>query len=197
MVRIAVTGGLACGKSKVGELLVARGVLVCDTDAIAHDVIAPGHAAYRKIVAHFGRAILSMDGVIDRRRLARIVFSDPVKLRFLNGITHPAVMRRVQRWLREQETSGCRIAAVLIPLLFEAGLEKRWDAVVCVAAPGKRQYAWLKARGLGRRAAAARIAAQMPLADKMVRADYVIYNNGSVEVLRQQVDRIIDSISGE
>lgn len=197
MVRIAVTGGIACGKSRVGALLVERGVPVCDTDGVAHSLMAAGQPVCRKITEYFGREIIAKDGSVDRRRLARRVFKDPEQLRQLNRMTHPAVMRKVRKWLREQEASGCRITAVLIPLLFEAGFEKQWDAVVCVAAPRKRQVAWLKSRGLGSGAAGIRIASQMPLVDKMVRADYVVYNSGSVEVLRQQVDRIIDSISGE
>lgn len=197
MFRIAVTGGIACGKSRVGEILSAEGIPVCDTDRLAHEVMAPGTAVHHNIIRAFGRRVVAADGQINRRALARDVFGNAARRVRLERLVHPAVMRQVKRWLREQARDGARVAAALVPLLYEARLEGNWDAVICVAAPLRRQRSWLAARGLGGRAALARIAAQMPQPEKMMRADYVVYNCGTPELLAEQVKRIVRSISGE
>lgn len=197
MFRIAVTGGIACGKSLVGEVLAAEGIPVCDTDRLAHAALASDTAAHRKVVRAFGRGILAADGEIDRRALARDVFGNAAHRLRLERIIHPVVMRQVGRWLKEQARHGAPMAAALVPLLYEARLERNWDAVICVAAPPRRQRTWLEARGLNRREADARVAAQLPQAEKMKRAHYVVYNCGNQELLAEQVKRIVRSINGE
>ena len=170
---------------------------MCDTDLLAHEAMAAGTSVHHNIIRAFGRQVMAADGQIDRRALARDVFDDVARRARLERIVHPAVMRQVKRWIREQARSGVRMVAVLVPLLYEAHLERDWDAVICVVAPPQRQRKWLVARGLGSRAVAARIAAQMPVAEKMVRAPYVVYNCGTSALLAEQVKRVIKSISGE
>lgn len=191
MERIAVTGGIACGKSVVGSFLAEEGVPVCDCDDVARRLMEPGGACFGAVVEAFGRAVMSSDGRIDRLRLAGIVFTDPVRLARLNAIVHPAVFDACRRWL-----DGVRgaAAAVIVPLLFEAGAEQGWDAVVCVSASPAVQRQRLQARGLAPADAQRRMAAQMPVREKMARADYVIMNDGTLEMLRAQTRRVLRSI---
>jgi dephospho-CoA kinase len=192
MLRVAITGGLACGKSLVGSLFAADGVPVCDSDDLAHRAIQRENAAYRGILSAFGKSILGRDGQIVRARLGKIVFEDPDRLKLLNGIVHPRVKRLWESWLRGQR--GHAAAAVMIPLLYETGWESNWDTVVCVSASEGDQRARLRSRGLTAREIKLRLAAQMPVCEKMERADHVIYNCGSLELLREQTLRVLNAL---
>ena len=183
---IGLTGGMACGKSEVGRLLAREGAAVLDTDAVAHALQKPGRPVFRAIVRRFGRGILNRRGGLDRRRLAQRVFADPRERRALEAIVHPAVIAFMHRWLRAEARRG-RPSVVIVPLLYEAGLTQEWDAVVCVTAPKTRVLARLKARGLTAAESRARLAAQMPPAEKAKRADYVVRNNGSLDDLAKRV----------
>jgi dephospho-CoA kinase len=193
MVGIAITGGIACGKSLVGALMGGWGVEVCDADDLAHHLMEPGAQAYGPVVAAFGREILTGDGRVDRRRLGDRVFADGGDRERLNAIVHPLVKEAWRDWVsrRPPET---RAAAVLIPLLYEAGEGEGWDAVVCVVASEATQRARLAARGLDGQEARRRMAAQMPLAEKAERADFVILNDGTLDVLREQTMRVLERI---
>ena len=194
MIRIAVTGGIACGKSTVGRYLADHGVAVCDADRLAHSVMAPGTDVYERIAARWGRGILGADGAIDRARLGEIAFNDAGSRRELESIVHPEVERRWNLWIRERCGEGQAVAAVLIPLLFEGGFEAAWDAVICISATTALQVARLTERGLTAQQARARLRAQMPQGEKERRSDYVIVNVGSRELLEQQNREVLRSI---
>lgn len=196
MIGIAITGGIACGKSIVGSLMAAQGIPVREADQIAHEVLARGTEVYAAVVNAFGAAVLDSQGGVDRRRLGAIVFADPVRRAHLNDLTHPEILRRLHEWLGDQ-TGRAPIAAGIVPLLYEARDEGAWNVTVCVAAPGDEQRKRLGQRGLSAQEARARIGAQMPLVEKMERSDYVIYNCGSVSLLEEQVDRVVRKIRGE
>jgi dephospho-CoA kinase len=196
MVRIAVTGGIACGKSLVGSMLAEDGVAVCEADEIARRLMRPGAPVFDAVVQAFGRGILAADGTIDREILGRRVFSDAAERTRLNALVHPGTRQECERWLEDlaRGPRRPRAAAVIVPLLYEAGMEKGWDAVVCVAGPEGVQMLRLAARNLSDEEARLRLAAQMPPSRKMELADYVIFNNGTLDMLRQQTRRVLQSI---
>jgi len=146
---------------------------------------------YREVVEAFGSDILGDDGGIDRRKLGTIVFRDAGRLSVLNGLVHPVVRGLWLKWLGEQRT---RAAAVVVPLLYEIGDGGNWDRIVCVGAPETDQRARLAERGLTAEEIDERLRAQLPVFEKMDRADHVIYNAGSRELLREQVRRIVKEI---
>src|SRR5476651_848734 len=162
---IALTGGIACGKSTLAVGMRARGWHIIDTDAISHRLLQPGEATYKNVIDAFGSSILQPDLSIDRKVLGRLVFADPLLRVKLNEITHPAI-RSV--WQREREerarTHPTHFLAVMIPLLFECELEQMFSAVWCVGASRVVQINRLKARGLSEPEAAQRLASQMPVA---------------------------------
>lgn len=206
MVRIAVTGGIACGKSLVGSFLADAGIAVCEADALAHALMEPGMPAFGEIVRTFGRNILGADGSIDRHLLANRVFSDLRELAGLNAIVHPEVKKSWEKWLAERKTESeenrtsesrtpkYRAAAVIIPLLYETDGAEDWDTVVCVSASEEMQMRRLGDRGILEPEARKRIAAQMAVCDKASLADYVIVNEGTKELLREQTMKIRQSI---
>jgi dephospho-CoA kinase len=194
MITIAVTGGIACGKSTVAGLMAADGLPVCDADELAHAVLEPGMAAHVGVVGHFGDGILDADGRIDRRKLGRIVFADGEQRAVLNRLVHPWVAEGWRQWIGGLG-DGCRRAAVVVPLLYEAGFAGGWSAVVCVSALRETQLARLALRGLGEQEAVQRIGAQMPMREKELRSDYVIMNEGSKDLLRRQTQSVLRSIT--
>ena len=195
MFKLALTGGIACGKSLTGQIMAKTGIPVCEADQIGHSVLNEDESVRAAVIQEFGASALAPDGTIDRAALGRMVFADPARLAKLNAMTHPAIMRRIDSWIQTQSPAGC--VAVVIPLLYDIGAEKGWDAVVCVAAPEADQLRRLAGRGLSPVEAQARIAAQLGLAMKMERADYVIYNGGSQTVLEEQVNQVLRSIRGD
>jgi len=201
MLSIAITGGIACGKSLVASFLTEQSVSVCETDELAHNVMEKDSNVYNQIVNRFGTDILMPDGRINRKKLGVRVFSDFNELRDLNAIVHPVVKNLWCTWLddeRKRESTEGRavISAVVIPLLYEIGAHEGWDAVICVWAPLWRQIAFLSQRGLTDSEIRQRLAAQMPTEQKAFRADYVIYNNGTIRLLREQTLRVLLSIQG-
>lgn len=191
MRRIAITGGIACGKSTVGRVFEQAGIPVFDADVLAHEAMRPGGTVHRAIVRAFGRGVTGPDGAIDRAKLGAIVFADPAARARLNALVHPAVRRALARRLREAGRGGARAAAAIVPLLFEAGMDGGWDAIVCVTAPRAEVLRRLRMRGLGTRAAAARIRAQAPLREKVRRADHVLRNIGARRTVEAATRRLI------
>jgi len=191
MIKIAITGGIACGKTVLGTMWESMGVPVCDTDVVAHALMEKEGAACGPVATFFGPQVVGSDGGIDRRKLGARVFADESARGQLNRIVHPLVMAEVSRWLDRQAGP---VSAVLAPLLYEAGLDQGWDAVVCVAASRQTQLQRLRARGLTMADAELRLSAQWPVARKMERADYVVVNNGSLDVLREQAGRVLNNI---
>ncbi len=189
MLKVALTGGIACGKSLVGSFFIRLGADVCDADVLAHATLQPGGSAYRHVVRLFGRAILDpRTGLIDRRRLGRRIFSNATERAQLNAVIHPHVCRAWRAWL-EHRPPSTRVAVVVVPLLYEGGFEQGWDYVVCVWAPRRLQFARLARRGLTRKEASQRIASQLGGNLKMHRADLVLINNGTRRLLWDQVVR--------
>ncbi|MDD5483972.1 MAG: dephospho-CoA kinase [Kiritimatiellae bacterium] len=193
MKRVCITGGIACGKSSAGEIWRKAGARILDADGVCHELLRHDRPLINRIASVFGRRVLGLAGGIDRSVLGRIVFNDRDKLRKLNGLVHPCARRAINAWLN-MLPARAGFAAVIIPLAYEAGWERGWDAVVCVAAPLNAQVARLKKKGFTEKDARARIAAQMPLAEKMNRADYVIFNAGTVAGLRQQAKLVFRHI---
>ncbi len=193
---LAVTGGIACGKSEAGRLLASGNVQVLDTDSLAHELMRKGRPVHQRVVETFGDEILAPDGEIDRAALGAQVFADARKRETLNGLVHPAVMEAADEW-----AAHCRAAdedaAVLVPLLFETGWTTGWDAVVCIAANEETVFQRLEKRGLSREEARRRIAAQMPLKEKTARADFVIENNGTLEELSNALSGILAALRGQ
>ena len=190
MKRIALTGGIACGKSTLADFLSELGCDVLDTDALVHALEAPGGAAVAPIVAAFGSEMLAADNGIDRRRLGQVVFADEAARLRLNRMVHPLVKTALARWL---QAPGDQPKVAVVPLLFEVGWEGGgWDAVVCVACADAEQQRRLRARGLPEAEARARVAAQLPLDEKVRRASHVVWNNGDLQALRREAVRLAD-----
>lgn len=190
---IGITGGIACGKSEAGRILESIGVPVCDADRVAHQQMIPGTPVYSEMIRVFGAQVLGEDDFIDRGALGAVVFHDPEALRRLNGLVHPAVQGAIRSWVAGQQG----ICAVMVPLLFEVGWEAMWDAVVCVAASEEHMMSRLAQRGFTAEESRRRIQAQMELNEKISRADYVIYNDGTLAELRDSTLGVIDRIKCE
>ena len=142
MLRIAVTGGVACGKSLLGTFIQKTGVDVCDADELVHNILSEDERLRKKLVVEFGENISADDGAIDRRKLAEVVFADVSKLDCLTSIIHPLVIERWTKWLLERERGpkgDCEnhMACVIAPLLYELSLEDGWDAIICVVSTKK------------------------------------------------------------
>lgn len=180
-----MTGGIACGKSTVAEFWRQWGAATLDADDVAHALIAPGGECAAAVVDAFGPAVRAADGGVDRERLGRIAFADEAARRRLEALLHPAVIRRMRAWADGIRRDG-QLGVAVIPLLFEVGLDKAWDAVVCVAAREETMLARLAARGLAPLEAQARIASQWPVREKAARADRVIENDGTLAELEEK-----------
>jgi len=193
MITIGLTGGIASGKSLVAQILKRQGCTVIDTDVIAREVVAPGTEGLQAVVTEFGPQVLTEEGVINRGRLASIIFADAGRRAILNSILHPLIMRTV----REQSAaieSGDPDAMVVVdvPLLIECGMQNDFDAVIVVWTPREQQISRLMARdSLGEEAARQRIASQMPLDQKRARATFVIENDAAREKTEAQVQEIL------
>lgn len=193
MLRIALTGGIACGKSLAGSMLSAKGCDVIEADDIARELMQPGTAVYRDLRRSFGSNVFDEEGNVDRKLLGRLVMGDRAMRAKLNAIVHPRVIEHWEGWLTEREAQQ-GLATVIVPLLYEAGQGEGWDAVICVQAARPIQVERLAERGIAAEDAAKWLAAQMRLSEKMQRADYVICNSGSREVLEQQIDDVMNKI---
>ena len=191
MRRLAVTGGIACGKSAVGSIVADHGIPVCDADDLAREAMTAETPVWREVLRVFGDGVLGAAGQIDRGALGDIVFSDAGKLHALNSIVHPAVKKAWQAWLDARGDAAA--AVVIVPLLYEIGEDKGWDAVVCVSARESDQRQRLRMRGLTENQIGARLAAQMPVLEKATRADHVIFNCGTMDLLREQTSRVLRS----
>jgi dephospho-CoA kinase len=186
-----LTGGLGSGKSTVAARLRQRGVPVIDADVLAREVVAPGSPGLAEVVAAFGAGVLR-DGALDRARLAAIVFGDPAARQQLEAITHPRVQALRDARLAELAKAGEPLACYEVPLLFERGLESTLRPVVVVSVPESVQVERARRRDQATEAMVrARLDAQLPLADKVARADYVIDNAGSPAATEAATDRVL------
>lgn len=194
---LGITGGIACGKSLVCQFFRELGAAVLSADALAREVVRPGEEAYKQIVAHFGKEILTADGEIDRSRLAEKIFLAPAERQELNRITHPAIGRLADKRisaLRQDPTVPLIIYEA--PLLFEAKAEERVDLVLVVATTPKQQLERLMQRdSLSQAEALLRIAAQMPLAEKISRADILVENNAPRAATKKLIQQIFTELT--
>ncbi len=194
VLRIALTGGIATGKSYVARKLGEAGVPVVDADVLARDVVAPGTPGLAAIRARFGDDVLQSNGSLDRKRLGEIVFGDAAARRDLETITHPAVRAGIDRFFAGL-SAATAFAVADIPLLFETGREGDFDRVIVAACPPDVQIERVMKRdGLTPDEAERRSAAQLPIAEKVQRADYVIWTTGSFEETNQQVHQIVNEL---
>jgi dephospho-CoA kinase len=195
VLRVALTGGIATGKSYCLSRFAKLGAQTIDADLLARDAVAPGSAGFDAVVRRFGRSILQPGGDLDRSKLGQIVFEDPEARRDLEAIVHPAVYAAISAWfdgLAQRSAPNERqvVAIADIPLLFETDRHHEFEQVVVAACPPDRQIERLLARGLSRSAAEQRIAAQLPIEEKAGRGDYVIDTSGTFERTAAQVDRV-------
>ena len=194
MLRVGLTGGIACGKSCIAAMLVKRGAHFLPADALAHQLYEPGTATYDEVVRSFGAEILDSDGSINRKKLADLVF--PGRIAELNAIVHPEVVRRQNSWMKEVEKSAPHgIAVVEAALLIEAGANKDFDKVMVVTCDFEQKVERFAQRSNLPLAAARaeverRSRAQFSDQEKARHADYVIDNHGSTEDTERQVERI-------
>lgn len=188
MIRIALTGGIASGKSAVAALFEARGVPVVDSDAIAREIVQPGTAPLAAIRARFGDSVLLPDGSLDRRALREQVFADAVARRDLETITHPAIRERMQAWSR---TASGPYQIHMIPLLVEGGGRRDFDRVLVVDCPEALQIQRVMQRdGVDASSAQKILAAQASRAERLAIADDVIVNDGDRDRLNHDVDAL-------
>ncbi len=194
---VALTGGVASGKSTVARMLRALGAEILDADQVAREVVEPGQPALDEIVSAFGREFLTADGRLDRRRLADLVFSDPQARLRLNAIVHPRVLARLRE--RIQEIAAVRpqtVVVVDLPLLFDVPLPEfeQLDAIVVYATPATQIQRLVSRDGLSQEEAEARLRAQIPLETKRARARWVVDNEGPLAQTREQVERVWEEI---
>jgi dephospho-CoA kinase len=204
MLKVGLTGGIASGKSVVGEMFVALGAHLVQADRIAHQLMHPGQVVYDEVVRHFGREILDPDGSVNRAKLAEAAFgtgSQPAhgklsRVEELNRIVHPAVIRGQESWMEE---IGCQdphaVAVVEAALILEAHTAGRFDRLIVVTCSDEQRIARFAARQqidveAARKEVARRMAAQIPDDEKIKAADYVIDNSGSLDHTREQASEV-------
>ncbi len=202
--RIALTGGIACGKSTLAKFLRELGIRLLDADDVVHELEAPGGAAVPAIVARFGAGVLAADGSVDRPKLAGIVFADAAARRDLEAILFPLVRSRLRAFTSEAARRGRPPSTVpappstvplyiaIIPLLFESHWEGDYDIILAITSPLECQiHRMMRTRGYSRVQAEARLAAQMPVAEKAARADFVVVNDSTHEHLKDEARRLV------
>lgn len=196
MLKVGLTGGIASGKTFVGETLAGFGCLLIQADELGHAVLAPGGEAYLPVIHEFGREIVASDGAIDRRALAALVFADAGRLAKLNGLIHPAVFRREDELIaafRAGNPGG--IAVVEAAILIETGSYTRFDKLILVTCTEAQQVERaLRREGASESDIRARIGRQMPLAEKRKYADFVIDTSGDKDSTLRQTRAVYDAL---
>jgi len=189
---IGLTGGIAAGKSTVAAMLRELGCAVIDADELAREVTAPGCEALERIVEAFGPEVVDQDGRLDRARLGQRIFEDPAARGILESITHPAIAAAAARRAAELGARGHHVVFYEAALLVETGRDRELEALVVVTAPDELRVARLIRRsGVTRQEGLQRLAAQLPQADKVRRADYLIDNSGALKQTRAQVEALL------
>jgi dephospho-CoA kinase len=208
LLKVGLTGGIASGKSVVGEMFVALGAHLIQADAIAHELMQPGQAVYQAVVQHFGEGILNPDGTVNRARLAEAAFGAPAapqlsRVQELNQIVHPVVIQKQEEWMEEVgRTDPHAIAMVEAALILEAGMAKRFDRLLVVTCrPEQRVQRWAARVGVdeqtARREVTRRMAAQFPDEAKIKAADYLIDNSGSLDETQRRVTEVYRELKRE
>lgn len=193
--RIGLTGGIATGKSYVRRQFEALGVPTVDSDQLAREAVAPGTPGLAAVVRRFGSEILTASGELDRPKLAGIVFADPAARRHLEAIVHPAVRQASEAWFQALDPGRHAFAIADIPLIYEVHREKDFDAVIVTACPPDLQVERVMERdGMSETEARQRLAAQLPIEEKVRRADYVIRTDGSIADTDRQVKAVWEQL---
>jgi dephospho-CoA kinase len=198
MLRVALTGGIATGKTESLRHFARLGAPVLDADQVARDVVEPGTATLAAVVARFGHEVLDANGALNRARLGRVAFGDTTARKDLENILHPAIYKRIQAWFEALEASASPPAAAIaeIPLLFETGRAADFDAVVVTSCSVSQQEFRLHGRdSLQGDDARQRVRAQWPLDEKVRRADYVIDTSGAISDTHREVERVWAALS--
>ncbi|MEN6560430.1 MAG: dephospho-CoA kinase [Acidobacteriota bacterium] len=197
VLRVALTGGIACGKSVVARLLAEKGCLLYSADQAAHELMRPGRPAWKKVVARFGPGILRPDRTIDRSVLGTLVFGDAAARRALDRIVHPLVLADQDKAVRRLERRGrAAIFVVEAALTIEAGYARHFDRVVVVHCRKADQVRRLRERdGIGRAAALRRIGSQMPVREKLRYADYAVDTSGTLAETVERTERLFAELS--
>jgi dephospho-CoA kinase len=199
LLRLGLTGGVACGKSSVGQMLEKRGAYVIRADEIAHELMKPGQPVYEEIVKQFGREILQPSGEIDRAKLAQAAFGGG-RVQQLNKIVHPAVIARQEQWMAAIEKQHPdAVAVVEAALILEAGVGRRFDNIMVVTCKPEQKAARFAARQKvteeqARGEVERRSKAQLPDSEKIAAASYVIDNSGTPAETEAQIERIFPDL---
>jgi dephospho-CoA kinase len=195
--RVALTGGIATGKTSCLRVFAALGAPVIDADTLARAAVEPGTTGLSAVAARFGHLVLTADGTLDREALGRVVFADPSARRDLEAIIHPAVYAAIEDWFNQ--LNGQKPFGIAdVPLLYETGRTADFDRVVVAACDPAEQKRRVMARdGLSETEADQRIAAQLPIAHKRAQADYVIDTSGDAEETERQVVEIWERLQAE
>jgi dephospho-CoA kinase len=188
ILRVGLTGGIASGKSTIARMFASLGCHVVDADQIVAQLYQPGEAGHEALVRTYGSGILLPDGAIDRRKLADVAFATDESAKALNALIHPLVIAEEARLMDEEAREG--IVIVEATLLIEAGGRDRYDRIVIVDVDPETQLARAMARGMSREDAARRIAHQMPRAERLRYADYVIDNSGDLRAAEMETARV-------
>jgi len=193
MLKIGITGGIGCGKSEVCRLLEEKGIPIIHADLVAREMINNNEEIKSQIKQAFGEDVYLVDGKLDRKRMAEIIFNDDVAKKTLNHIVHPHVIKFQKDELERLEKSGKhKYAGVEAALIYEARAESQFDLMIVVAATKKNVIKRLEKRdGLSKGEILKRIHAQMPLSQKTKRADFVIHNDGSLDELNHEANRLL------
>jgi dephospho-CoA kinase len=207
MLKVGLTGGIASGKSVVGEMFVELGAHLVQADRIAHQLMLPGQAVYNEVVRHFGGGILNPDLSVNRAKLAEAAFGSATpaasRIEELNRIVHPAVIRSQEGWMEEMGRQDPHaIAIVEAALILEAGAAKRFDRLIVVTCSDEQRIVRFAARqkltlDAARQEVERRMAAQLPETEKIKAADYVIDNSGSLDQTREQVRQVWEKLRAE
>jgi len=209
LLKVGLTGGIAAGKSVVGEMFVALGARLVQADRIAHSLMRPGEAVYNEVVRHFGREILNPDGSVNREKLAEAAFGSATapegkrtaRIEELNRIVHPAVIRSQDEWMQQMGSQDRHAVAIVeAALLLEAGAAKSFDRMIVVTCRAEQRVERFAARlridlDTARKEVERRMAAQIPDEEKIKAADYVIDNSGSLDETREQVRPVWQQLS--
>jgi dephospho-CoA kinase len=197
MRRVALTGGIATGKSYVRRRLEAAGVPTIDSDVLAREAVAPDSAGLEAVRRRFGAAVIDTDGRLDRAAMGRLVFADPGARRDLEAIIHPIVRTATNEWFsRLERDGGVEVAVADIPLLYETGRDADFHQVIVTTCSEDAQIARIAARdGLTEADARARISAQWPLAEKARRADFVVDTGSTFADTDRQVDQVLVALT--
>lgn len=195
---LGLTGGIATGKSTADAFFIKHKIPVIDSDQIAHHIYDQGKPAYRALISEYGNNILDNKKEINRKKLGEIVFSDEEKLQELDSLTHPLICQEINDAINSYEDEKVPIVVLDAPVLYEAHNENVCDAVLVISLPEEIQVKRLMARNnYSKEEALERIRAQMPLQEKVHKANYVIENTGTIKELEEQLDKLLNRIKKE